>query len=244
MSLSKDFYSIYPTRDDIGLSSLFPSIPKTDKTLILDIDQTLLCTYDNEEAFKDLKIMKDKTCLDIKERTYTFKLFDLDGNKGKGVAIELWGVYRPGLKQFLRFCFAYFLHVVIWSAGQYDYVHAICAKMFVGLNQPKAILTQRDCENMNRRYTKPIVKVANILNVDVSTIVILDDRVYTFNPNPDNGILIPEYNPEQKGGNTRESKLSAIRDPDTAFNQFQTWLLKPEIAGCSDMRYITKNIFK
>ena len=235
------FYSIYPTKSDINLQVKYPVIIKTNKTIVLDIDQTLLCTFSDDALFDSLKIMKDKKLMDIRERAYFLKLYDADGKKGNGTTMTLGGVYRPNLSVFLRFCFAYFDNVVVWSAGEYDYVHAVCKNMFRSLQSPKLIFTLRDCESSRGKPTKPLVKISTLLNIDISKMFILDDKTYTFYPNQKSGILIPGYDPEENSDKTPDGVIKAIREEDKAFEKLQDWLMKPEIIAVDDYRNIDKH---
>jgi hypothetical protein len=236
------FYPIYTSGGEIG--KLYPEVPRTDKVIVLDIDQTLVCTYDDEKLFETLEVMTDNSLLDIRTRAYLITLFDLGGKKGEGKELRLWGVFRPHMKSFIKFCFDYFKHVIIWSAGEYDYVHGICKKIFHGGKYPHMIFTKNDCETNRTRYVKPLSKVAQAIGCDMSKIIILDDRVYTFGPNPSNGILIPGYCPEDWGSKGKENAVNALRISDQRLLEFVHWLMRPEVVSGTDVRNLDKSVFK
>jgi len=242
-----DFHSVYPEHSDVSFRNKYPKISKTKKCIVLDIDSTMVNTYDDYSMISKLRLMEDPSLMDVRNRSYFLTLFDVNGKKGKGDMMNLWGVTRPGLRDFLKFCQAYFQHVIVWSAGDYDYVHALCRRLFQGLKYPDAILTRDDCEEKHDKPVKPLAKIIEMEgfnHLTMADIIILDDRTYTFIPNVNNGVLIPEYSPEAKSGRSYESKKDQLRREDNALEQFQNWLLRHEVIHCNDVRSLKKdNIF-
>ena len=112
----------------------------TNKCLVLDIDETLVHTFDSFSLLKQLRIFSDPANTDLRIRTYTLRLENEQNDH-----FELFGVTRPYVEDFLSFCFKYFQSVIVWSAGQKTYVHDICKFLFRNLRQPDLIWTRNDC---------------------------------------------------------------------------------------------------
>lgn len=72
--------------------------------LVLDLDETLVHTFDNFESFYKIK---ESLSPQLKRRLYSFRL---DGE-------FYWGIKRPYLDEFLKFSNNYFTKVGVWSAG-------------------------------------------------------------------------------------------------------------------------------
>lgn len=215
----------------------------SDLVLVLDMDHTLLSTYDDFSLLQNSGIKTLPEDVDIRSRLYVLEIKEYNGKKGSGKTTKWWGLLRPGLREFLIYAFSKFKHVVLWSAGEYDYVHAACRKMFTYLRNPDLILTREDCEyDRDGNPTKPLTKLINhpklSRNFDLSKIVIVDDRDYTFLPNPQNGILIPEYSPEEWSERMGiDGKKTAMRMEDYRLEQLINWF---ENLKTCDVRTVDK----
>src|SRR5439155_1317619 len=123
--------SFYQYRSDASVLN----IPRTNKSIVLDIDETLVHTFegDCQTKFQQLNLMDDPALIDLRSRLYVLPLVDLSKTGNSGVNLY-WGVMRPSLRDFLRFCNKYFQNVCIWSAGHRDYVHGVCNQIFRGIN--------------------------------------------------------------------------------------------------------------
>lgn len=226
--------------------SKIPDIPLTNKCIILDLDETLVHT-DNEEPntelLKDLEIFSNPHFYDLRERVYKITMEDVTSKKGTGDKTEMWGVVRPHVREFLIACFTYFRVVIVWSAGKKNYVHAIVDFLFLGLPRPTVIWTYDDLEKLpNNTLIKPLSKLIEkvpTLNkyMSLENSFILDDRLTVFQePNPSNGIEIPAYRP------TFNPK--SLRSDDKALLSVTNWLMKPEVMNSTDVRQLDKkNIF-
>ena len=62
----------------------------------------------------------------------------------------------------------------------------------------------------------------------------IDDRLYNFELNPDNGILIPPYEP-------KKSKASLIDDSDPTLKNLQKWFERSEVIEAEDIRTLDKS---
>lgn len=195
-------------------------------TIVLDLDETLVHTFEEpmEPWFKRNGISDD--CY---ERLY--ELSDT-GNT------PTYGLLRPQVRQFLIFCFAYFRHVIIWSAGIHDYVHEIAEILTQDIADPHLILSREHCHNSTPdepEYTKPLSKLLDYPGLRIEEIIVLDDRESTFCYNPKNAIHIPTYAP-----NTENLEIL-----DRALSDIYRWFMRPEVIRARDVRSLNKNeIFK
>jgi len=217
----------------------------TDKCIVLDLDETLVHSYAENNSYdlnalKELKIFTDPENLDLRERTYKITIDDVVHKKGTGNKTEMWGVIRPHTREFLIACFSYFKIVIVWSAGRKNYVHAIVDYLFKDIKRPIVIYTYDDIEKLpNGTLVKPLKKlIENVPSLkkymSLENTFILDDRSSVFQePNPYNGIVIPAYKP---GFNLR-----SLRSEDIAFKQLIKWLMKPEVMNSKDVRELDKN---
>ena len=104
------------------------------------------------------------------------------------------------------------------------------------MKAPHHIFTRDHCDQRASILEKPIIKMSNNFkpHMGLHNTLILDDRNSTFeNVNPQNGILIPRYNPNEF--------VDDLRKHDDALYKFQRWLLKPEVITCNDLRNLDKN---
>lgn len=204
----------------------------TPKRLVLDLDETLVCSFDDMNSFHKLNIFKDPRLIDIRNRSYIVNMVDVLNNKGMGNKSSLWGVTRPHLHEFINFIEQYFDSICVWSAGRHEYVIAVCDEIFTDFNKPEAVYTYDHCDAHNGHIIKPLGKIHNTVFGDHNTFMV-DDRKTVFHNNPDNGILIPSYEP-------RES-ISDLRGDDTRLLELITWFQKPEVMQSKDVRTLDKN---
>jgi len=193
--------------------------PFTSKNIVLDLDETLVNTREDFDSLKKVNL--------------------IDPNIGKSFYslilppnyYHVWGIIRPGCKEFLRFCFDYFDKVIVWSAGEEKYVQAVVNRLFDGLSEPDAVLSRSFCEMDNGNTTKPLIKLRQLFpDVDLTNTLIIDDREHNFiNCNPDNGILIPPFS------------SSETEDKDDALCQIMEWLLRPEVKAARDVKTLDKS---
>ena len=219
----------------------FASVPsKINKCIVLDIDETCVCTFDEMDTLRDLNILKDPKLIAIRSRIYILSMIDVLTKKGSGDRSVVWGVFRPHLKEFIEFCLKYFEMVCVWSAGQYEYIIPLCDNMFSDTEKPHLIWTNKDCVEYGSILIKPLDKLYKhpLLKDKFGphNTIIVDDRESVFIQNPNNGILIPEYRPEET--------IESMSKDDTAFSQLVSWLQKDEVKYSDDIRNVDKsNIF-
>src|SRR5665647_1412809 len=95
--------SLYYTEED-----QIPEFSLTDKCIELDIDESLLHSWESIEFFERLKIFSNAKALPIRNKVYALELEDVVTEEGSGVITELVGILRPHLREFIIFCFSYF----------------------------------------------------------------------------------------------------------------------------------------
>jgi len=217
----------------------------TDKCIVLDLDETLVhsCSDPDIDLLKELKIFTDPSLLDVRQRCYKITMDDVVHKRGTGDKTEMWGIFRPGVREFLIHCFTYFKIVIIWSAGRKNYVHTIVDQLFADLRRPHIIWTFNDIEKLpNGTLIKPLNKLIEKVPglkkyMSLENTFIIDDRTSVFQePNPENGIEIPAYKPS--------FNPKSLRGDDVSLKQLTNWFNKPEVINSKDVRRLDKsNIF-
>lgn len=223
--------------------SQIPFKSQTEKCIVLDLDETLVHTSDDFKVLKRLGIYERPEFLDLRKRVYTLSLDDVVSKNGQGVRNNLWGITRPHYKEFLIACFSYFKIVAVWSAGQRKYVDAIVDYLFKDLPRPHVVYSYNECAQGEDRYLiKPLKNMINQVPglskyMSLKNTFVIDDRDYTFSDNPNNGILIPGYQPR--------FVPDTMRSDDIALAQLMKWFRKPEVMKSKDVRLLDKSqIFK
>lgn len=210
-------------------------MPLTDKVLVLDLDSTLIYTSEDFKQYTKLELYTNPNNINLRSRIYKFDVIDVVEKPGSGVRSSMWGIFRPHVYEFLDFAFYYFDKVIVWSAGQLRYVHAICDVLFTNpKQQPCLIYSHDDCVKGDNYLYKPLVKICQkeIKDLDLSKLYILDDNEITFSKNKDNALHIPPYEPKfnPEGINASE---------DILYN-LSKWLMKPDILNANDARKTDK----
>jgi len=216
---------------------VFPKSPLTNKAIVLDLDSTLICTSDEKVMLRDLKIMNSPNHLKLRRRIYQFPIeTGVDGTQ------EIyWGVIRPGVNEFLRFCFDYFRYVIVWTAGKRPYAEAVVEVLFRGLPQPHLVWAYENCvsEVIRGRAEKikpltELVKKSGLPELSLENMFALDDNPSTYHRNPFNALPIPGYVPNHKS-------VTSLEADDTALPCLQKWLMQQGVICCDDVRQIHDN---
>jgi TFIIF-interacting CTD phosphatase-like protein len=232
MNVDEYYNSIRPFRLGIGRPSRESIVPVTNLTIVLDLDETLVRSEEGTSIKLLTRYLTENKYYNRRRDMYHFVMRD---NK---TSREIYGIKRPFVDNFLDFAFTYFKRVIVWSAGQYEYVHNICNILFGDNYQPDLIFTYDDCEftnNKNGILTKPLRKVWDTFqDTNERNTMILDDRSTVFEKvNPRNGVLIPAYDPyASEGINT---------NVDTRLPEFMMWLSSDQVKYSSDVRVLDKN---
>lgn len=213
----------------------YAHIQKTDKHLVLDLDETLVHTFDDElyPRLSDLHLLTDPQYMNIRSRLYVLTLNNIYSSDSN----LMWGIQRGGLRDFLEFASKYFLHTCVWSAGKYDYVHEVCKNIFRGMKPPTVIFTYDNCVNDKTHLCKPLVDMIKDPRVSatmsLSNTLVIDDRASTFVRNKQNGILIPAYSPQDT--------ISDLQANDGVLEKVSKWLMKPEVVASKDVKLLDKS---
>lgn len=210
-------------------------ITKTGRCIVLDLDLTLVSTSKVDGTTETLvDLLSDPRTLPIRDRIYYFNMENYQA-PGIGTKVIVWGVARPHFREFLSFCNQHFERVVVWSAGKRVYVEEIVDFLFRDLRRPE-IVYNYDMLDKDRGMVKTlstILKEDHLVHIDLSKTLALDDNHSTFEDNPSNGILIPEYKPHV-------SAEGFLAD-DTALTKLQDWLTSPEVLSATDVRLLSKH---
>lgn len=226
------------------------------KTLILDLDETLVHSWENPQFIDTYGIFSDPEIYrkfhPMGSPQIAYSMFLDAKNYGQS---RIWGLHRPHLHKFLNFIGDYADNIIVWSAGIRPYVDEIVKQIFLesGLQPPKVVRNREDCSSYQGLYHKPIYELITDLSsqpfstmtVDPRWTLVIDDKMHTFMENPNSGVLIPQYNP----GINNPSKVPTMDDlldrSDIALLQLMEWLELPEVKNAEDVRLLAKdNIFK
>lgn len=188
----------------------------TNKCIVLDLDETLICTMEKHHLAKRL-IDTNPRFHHLRSRYYEF---ELDGD-------VMGGLMRPNLQAFLNFCFDYFQCVIVWSAGTKKYVEKICKVIFPG-RKPHKIYSREKCifdKNKNQIF-KPLQRLVEDPTVPGSVTLqntfAIDDRDDTFSQNVANGIQIPKWSPDAE-------RPDSLLTEDRNLDKVMCWFLQREV---------------
>lgn len=232
---------------------------KGPKTLILDLDETLVHSWERPNFLETYQIYTNPEIARLFHPTgksdiaYSIYLGSNNGNSAYTNINEnlcIWGLKRPHLDEFINFCSHYFDHVLVWSAGIDSYVQEITKNIFrdSGFISPRLIWSRLNCSSYQGYFHKPISEISLSLSrqhpqtfsIDPKTTLILDDKVHTFMQNPQNGILIPPYHPGTDHSD-RTPNLTDLTDrSDSALLKFMKWLNNPAVRNAEDVRFLDK----
>lgn len=211
----------------------------TELNLVLDIDDTLVQTFDDIDSLYKCPIMKNPKFYPVRKRVYILKFQNDEPEVDEEEEEMIWGVKRPHIDEFLNFANQYFRNIVIWSAGTYEYVHAIVKHIFKQVPCPNGVFTRNDCtQSEEYGYEKPLEKIYQAIpEMNPRNTILIDDRQEVFvRKDPNNGIIIPPFSPDVEDYDSLTS--------DASFLYLKDWLMKPEVRETRDIRKINKqNIF-
>lgn len=218
-----------------SLRDIVPKSSLTDKYLILDLDETLVSTQDEDiDSLKKLNLMNNSKALDIRKRLYHFVLENVD-SPGYGTKNEIWGITRPHLKKFLIKCLGIFKGVYVWSAGKKEYVDMIVDHIFEDLDRPEIIFTNDETKEKDGKVLKPLqIMFKKYPHLTPQNTFMLDDNIYAVRDNKDNAILLPAYKPQMT--------LESLSMNDNTLLQILKWLKLEHVRNCDDVRQLDKDM--
>lgn len=221
-------------------SSLIPSKSWSKQNIVLDLDNTLVSSYEGDDDLRVLKatgLFNRYECRHLRQIIYQYDIQDIGEYAGLGAVQKGWGIRRPYLNEFLRFCFSRFRSVIIWSAGYSAYVSQIVDKIFRPVDRaPHLVYSSSRCPQENGKPLLNITKFDDSLAsiIDLSNTFIVDDRYDNFVQNPDNGILIPAFDAKIP------DDCSTYHDDDNCLLSLRRWFLRSEVIDCPDIRILDK----
>ena len=201
--------------------------------IVLDMDETLTHSFQTLTA-KEAEEVAAMPHLAL--RLYTIEARDIEEKKGTGTVDTMLAIERPYVRQFMRFCCKRFAKVIIWSAGQSDYVHKHIRRLARGMDISN-VYTFDDCaitENRGNLIHKPFDK----FNLDPKRTFIVDDRKTAYIENDANGINIPRYNP-----NMAALKEENAFKGDMCLVRLMSYFISRDVADSPDVRLLRKNVF-
>jgi hypothetical protein len=154
------------------------------KYVVLDLDECLVTSYKGDMIYNIC--MNQPQYITVRHRVHRITF---DGDVYSCLS-------RPHLRDFLIFLQSRY-KVVVWSAGDFRYVHAITKHIFHGLPEPDLILTRNDVTNIAPKvYHKPLTTLfQHRPDANMSNSVIIDNMENNFRGNPANGIHVPNFEP-------------------------------------------------
>ena len=113
------------TESHYGVTRALPQRSLTNKTIVLDMDLTLICTIGDGSDLSQRMRMNHRGAYETLIRKGVLVPTTLTQFGGSGRAVHNDVIKRPGVDSFLQFCRQVFKHVILWSAGQPSYVYDV-----------------------------------------------------------------------------------------------------------------------
>jgi hypothetical protein len=213
---------------------------KTGHYIILDIDECLTRAYlgkDDEEGAALLEKMMKPSNIKNRNRFYRVVMKDYDPELKKDIVTDFWGVKRPYLDEFLTFCEKYYKRIIVWSAGTKGYVEHVVAALFKNHRKPYAVLTRDDVvyiDSKKKMYHKPLTVIEKNYPglIERRLTFFVDNMVENFKDNRDNGIVIPDFEPDQTIGFSYK---------DNYLLDLMKWFMLPEVRESKDVTKLNKD---
>lgn len=208
-------------------------VKKNGKHLVLDLDETLIHTFESEVELESFV-----SEFSSKDRLKAFKISGIDST--------FWTYIRPGVEDFLEGVFAEFESVGVWSAGTYEYVHAIVKMIFPEHFKPAFIMTRNDCNEMRLNFNEPICRYKPLENIfkirsggllNQRNTIIVDDRKDICAINCHNNVQIPAFYLHRDNVEKAES--------DSSLLILLKWFKSPQFRNSKDVTMLKgKSPFK
>lgn len=183
------------------------------KHLILDVDETIYHSILPGDG-----VDMDNLTEPYKSLVSTIRL---PGN------VEITGVFRPYLLDFLQVAFEEFASVSVWSAGTYEYVHGVLAEIMGEEMKSKLrfVMTRNDCNNIqdvdvSGRFKPLSIVFQRYSDMNETNTLLVDDRDDVCFYSMMNHVLIPAFFP------TNEA-LSGAEKIDDALQVLSKWFQSP-----------------
>ena len=182
--------------EDTKISEGVPELSFNKKILVLDLDETLIHAdfdeefspdeYDTVIQFKakNEEAKKEKNIEDSDSTSCCLSEVEEDDAHTVGIFI------RKGVKHFLEEVNKYF-EVGIFTASVKEYADAVISFLDPENKLIKFRLYRNNCINFNDAFTVKDLRIFK--NVDLKKIVLLDNSMYSFAAQINNGILINSF---------------------------------------------------
>ena len=183
-----------------GVPDFTNKLQKGKKILLLDLDETLIHSDFSLEYINDKNIKYDKV-IKFKERENEFEenYEDYYDMRRKKIRQSLFneekeykvGIFvRNGAKTFLTEVSKYF-EVGIFTASVKEYADAVINYLDPNKNLIKFRLYRNNCININDKFFIKDLRI--IQGVDIKDIILLDNSIYSFTTQLNNGILVNSF---------------------------------------------------
>ena len=183
-----------------GVPDYTNKIKPDKKILLIDLDETLIHSDFNLEYLNDKKVKYD-TIIKFKDTESDFEenYEDYYDMRRKKLKHELFneekeykvGVFiRKGAKEFLTEVSKYFV-VGIFTASVKAYADAVIEYLDPNKNLIQFRLYRNNCINVNDKIFVKDLRI--IKGVDIKDIILLDNSIYSFSAQINNGILVNSF---------------------------------------------------
>ena len=183
-----------------GVPDYTNKIKPDKKILLIDLDETLIHSDFNLEYLNDKKVKYD-TIIKFKDTESDFEenYEDYYDMRRKKLKHELFneekeykvGVFiRKGAKEFLTEVSKYFV-VGIFTASVKAYADAVIDYLDPNKNLIQFRLYRDNCINVNDKIFVKDLRI--IKGVDIKDIILLDNSIYSFSAQINNGILVNSF---------------------------------------------------
>ena len=183
-----------------GVPDYTNKIKPDKKILLIDLDETLIHSDFNLEYLNDKKVKYD-TIIKFKDTESDFEenYEDYYDMRRKKLKHELFneekeykvGVFiRKGAKEFLTEVSKYFV-VGIFTASVKAYADAVIEYLDPNNNLIQFRLYRDNCINVNDKIFVKDLRI--IKGVDIKDIILLDNSIYSFSAQINNGILVNSF---------------------------------------------------
>lgn len=204
--------------------TIVPREKKNGKHLVLDLDETLVHTFDEKDGLAEFVNYLTE---DQRKRIY---MIEFPGGD------TMWGYVRPYAEEFLKVAFNEFDSVGVWSAGTQYYVANIVQVVFKD-QTPKFVMSRNQCnelkiksEEIPCRYKPLDIIYRNNPTHKPTNTVIVDDRHDVCSLNCMNNIRIPEFN--------MNNFNNEMMVNDTTLLTLAKWFQSPEFRDATDVRLV------
>ena len=183
-----------------GVPDYTNKIKPDKKILLIDLDETLIHSDFNLEYLNDKKVKYDtiikfkdtesdfeenyEDYYDMRRKKLKYELFNEEKEYKVGVFI------RKGAKEFLTEVSKYFV-VGIFTASVKAYADAVIDYLDPNKNLIQFRLYRNNCINVNDKIFVKDLRI--IKGIDIKDIILLDNSIYSFSAQINNGILVNSF---------------------------------------------------